>query len=87
MFKLIKLFHEEQSHYVLVDGTTETIVNDDQKGFMLLGATFKMPNVESNLHLINIDDIDELILMDKNEANWEVEVDQDFKIYLKSQTI
>ena len=87
MFKLTKLFHEKQSHYVLVGGTTETIVNDDQKGFMLLGATFKMPNIESNLHLINIDDIDELILMDKNEANWEVEVDQDFKIYLKSQTI
>jgi|LakMenEpi03Aug12_release.lakeMendotaPanAssembly.Ray.scaffolds.fasta_scaffold06104_5 hypothetical protein len=84
MFKLVKTNYQNQNHYLLLNGTP---IETGQNGFTLevLGATFTPPNAQ--IPIINIDQIDSMILEDTDLQDWEVEVDSDLNIYLKSQQL
>lgn len=83
MFKLIKI----QEDYILTDGIRVKVSEDENTSTFsmgLLGATMKIEG--SNVLLIDFDKIDPFILDDNDEQEWEVEMDNDFNIYLKTQT-
>jgi hypothetical protein len=85
MFRLIKI----EENYLLTDGVRTKVDEDEEKvSYMmgLLGATMKIPGAEKLL-LIDFDKIDDFILSDEEETEWDVEVDDDYNIYLKTQVI
>jgi hypothetical protein len=83
--KLIRI----ENDYILIEGEFEK-VDDNQEVTTftapLLGATMKIDGAEKLL-LIDFDNIDPFILSDESSDDWEVELDHDFRIYLKTQTI
>jgi hypothetical protein len=85
MMKLIRI----ENDYILIEGEFEK-VDDTQEVTTftapLLGATMKIDGAEKLL-LIDFDNIDPFILNDESSDDWEVELDLDFRIYLKTQTI
>lgn len=85
MFKLLKI----SDFYVLTDGASK-IVTENEKSvtytMSILAATKKLEEAE-NLKILEINNIDLHILEDNDNNEWEVEVDLQFNIYLKSQLI
>lgn len=85
MFKLLKI----SDFYVLTDGSSRKILEDEQSvtyTMSILATTKKIEEAE-NLKILEINNIDLHILEDDDNSEWEVEVDIEFNIYLKSQLI
>lgn len=85
MMKLIRI----ENDYILIEGEFEKVQDDETVTTFsapLLGATMKINGAEKLL-LIDFDNIDPFILEDESSNDWEVELDHDFRIYLKTQTI
>jgi hypothetical protein len=85
MFKLLKI----SDFYVLTDGTSKRITEDEKTitySMSILATTKKIEEAE-NLKLLEIDNIDLHILEDDDNSEWEVQVDMEFNVYLKSQLI
>lgn len=81
MFKLIRI----ETDYILTDGIVEK-VSENQISMALLGATMKIAGADK-LMLIDFNKIDPFILSDEESNEWDVEVDHEQNIYLKTQTI
>jgi hypothetical protein len=85
MFKLLKI----SDFYVLTDGTSKKVTEDEKTitySMSILATTKKIEEAE-NLKLLEIDNIDLHILEDDDNSEWEVQVDMEFNVYLKSQLI
>jgi hypothetical protein len=85
MFKLLKI----SDFYVLTDGSSRKITEDEKfvtYTMSILATTKKIEEAE-NLKILEINNIDLHILEDDDNNEWEVEVDMEFNIYLKSQLI
>lgn len=85
MFKLLKI----SDFYVLTDGTSKKVTEDEKTitySMSILATTKKIEEAE-NLKLLEIDNIDLHILEDNDNNEWEVQVDMEFNVYLKSQLI
>lgn len=86
MFKLIKI----NDFYLLTDGKTTVLQEDeDTKTYSLsiLAATNEEITKSNKIKLLQIKSIDSHILEDDDNNEWEVEIDTEFNIYLKSQLI
>ncbi len=85
MFKLMKI----NDFYILTDGASKKLNEDIHTvtyAMSILASTRKIEEAE-NLKLLEINNIDLHILEDDDNNEWEVEVDLQFNIYLKSQLI
>lgn len=85
MFKLLKL----DNFYILTDGASKKLTEDDKSvtyTMSLLASTKKFDEAE-NLKILEINNIDLHILEDDENNEWEVEIDMEFNVYLKSQLI
>jgi hypothetical protein len=85
MFKLMKV----NDFYILTDGASKKLtedVNTVTYTMSVLASTRKIDEAE-NLKLLEINNIDLHILEDVDNNEWEVEIDLQFNVYLKSQLI
>ena len=85
MFKLMKV----NDFYILTDGASKKLtedVNTVTYTMSVLASTRKIDEAE-NLKLLEINNIDLHILEDVDNNEWEVEIDLQFTVYLKSQLI
>jgi hypothetical protein len=86
MFKLMKI----NDFYILTDGDASKKISEDEKSTIytmsILASTKRLQEAE-NLKLLEINNIDLHILEDADNNEWEVEVDMQFNVYLKSQLI
>lgn len=85
MFKLMKI----NDFYILTDGASKKSSEDDKTitYMMSILASTKEIDEAINLKLLEVNNIDLHILEDDDNNEWEVEVDLQFNIYLKSQLI
>lgn len=81
MFKLFKI----EDVYLLTDRNIEKIA-ENQFSAPLYGSTTKIEGADKIL-LLEISKIDPFILNDKENNEWDVELDHDNNIYLQEQTI
>jgi hypothetical protein len=75
--------------YILTDGASKKLtedVNTVTYTMSVLASTRKIDEAE-NLKLLEINNIDLHILEDVDNNEWEVEIDLQFNVYLKSQLI
>jgi hypothetical protein len=75
--------------YILTDRASKKLTEDTHTvtyTMSILASTKKIEEAE-NLKLLEINNIDLHILEDNDNNEWEVEVDLQFNIYLKSQLI
>lgn len=85
MFKLMKL----DDFYILTDGISKKVTEDSNTvtyNMAVLASTKEIDGAE-NLKLLEINNIDLHILEDDDNNEWEVEIDMEFNVYLKSQLI
>lgn len=85
MFKLMKV----NDFYILTDGASKKLTEDTNTvtyTMSVLASTRKIDEAE-NLKLLEINNIDLHILEDDDNNEWEVEIDMEFNVYLKSQLI